>query len=281
MLPVATPRFGTSIGPGAARKLTVPERQLQRFSVETARQQLAAIERQQAFQTEQFRALEPLLQEQLLSSQEARARASELAPVQEELLQLELGRIRQGTAATPEQRRLIGEATQAAIATGESDISRFQEQGLNLLRSELAPSLGLRPSDTPITARGVQIGEEAARQQGQLVRGLRGAQAQAELNFPLQAGAFEAGRTQFQQNLATSAQQFQAQLRQQAFQNRLSATGQVGQSNLALAGTPFIGSNTISPGVGTQKQESSGGGIGSTLSGIGALFTGGAALLAL
>lgn len=163
-------------------------------------------------------------------------RALSLGPVQDELLQAELARIRQGPQATDRQRELIAAVTEAALTTGRSDITRFRDLNLEALRDELAPSLGLRPSDTPILDRGARIGEEAQRQSGQLETSLRGLQAQAELNFPLQAGQLQSAQTQFQQSMTEGARRFQEQLRQQAFTNRLNLTGQLGGQQIALAG---------------------------------------------
>jgi len=119
---------------------------------------------------------------------------------------------------TPEEERLINESLSLGLASGESDIRRFGEESLGFLRQELAPSRGLRPSDTPIVDRGQQVVEEMLRQQGQLRLGLGQQAAQARLQYPLQR------------------QTFQEQLRQQAFANRLAMTGQAGQHGLGMAG---------------------------------------------
>ncbi len=176
----------------------------------------------------------------------------------DELLQTELDRIRQGPGATPEQLDLINQSTEAQIRRGESDILEFGQRAVNLISEELAPSRGLRPSDTPIQDRAFRIGGELQRQQGQLVSGLRGAQAQAELNFPLAAGQQQAALSQFQQGLLQSGSQFQAQLAQQAQANRLNLFGQAGQLGLGLVGQtqPFPGlQQSFKPQLG---QESSG-----------------------
>lgn len=329
--------FLTNIGDHEAiRKITGREATLQQQAVLAGQQQLAALDRQTALVQRQAADLGPLVRREEDIGTRALARSEalnpiqaglfqrELAgirqdplaqlgigqtdPIQADLLQQELTAIGQGTAATPEQRRLIGRATNRALALGESDISRFSQTGLEQLREELSPSLGLRPGDTPITDRGFRLQGEATRQQGQLVRSLRGAQAEAELQFPLQAGAFQsgriqsqqnllsnqqqfqqglgfqglgfqAGRTQFQQNLAANAQAFQSQLRQQAFQNRLGATGNLNQTNLQLSSSPFIGGTAIGTGAGQPgTPQGGGGGVGSILSGLGGLATGAAGL---
>lgn len=157
--------------------------------------------------------------------------------------------------ATPEQQRLIEEATRRALETGESDISRFQSQATEQLREELAPQLGLRTGDTPILDRGSRIAGEATRQQGQLVSNLRGQQATSLLNFPI------------------LAQQFQADLKRNAFINRLQLGGSRATAGLGLAGasTPNIGgfptgsTTTSSRGIGL-------GDIGAAAGGLGALI---------
>ena len=196
----------------------------------------------------------------------------------DELFQIELENIRRGDGASPQQLKLIQEAADAGIALGESDISRFQEEATGRLAEELAPSLGLRPTDTPIVDRAGRIGAEATRQQGQLVRGLRGAQAQATLNFPLASQALQSSQAQFQQNLGQATTQFQSQLQNAAFLNRLRLSQGQQQLGLGLATgfQPNI-AGTLSAlggaagGSSTTTQGASLGGIGSLLSGIGAL----------
>ena len=94
-----------------------------------------------------------------------------------------------GNAATPEQQALIQQSRDAALAVGTSDIEAFEKERLTSLREELAPSLGFRSSDTPILDRGADVATESVRQQGQLVSGLAGFQAQSLLQFPLDSNA--------------------------------------------------------------------------------------------
>lgn len=205
-------------------------------------------------------------------------RADALQPIQDELLQLELDRIRQGGQATPEQLALIDQASAAALASGESDINRFQEDALTALREELAPQLGLRSGDTPIMDRGQLVAREAVRQKGQLASQLAGVRATSALNYPLAAGQLGSAQTQFQQSLAQSAQDFQAQLRDSAFVNRLNLLGTQGQLGLGLASG--LGSNLASAqaglaaGRGATQTSSQPLGLGSVLGGAGALLQG-------
>jgi hypothetical protein len=227
------------------------------LNIDVIRSQIESINQQLEFQRQAFQtaqpALEALTQEQdlragLFTEEERRAqlleqheRQQRSAAAQDELLERQLNLIRQGPGATPEQQRLINESTEAQIRRGEEDILGFGREALGLITQEVAPSRGLRPSDTPIQDRAFRLGGELARQQGQLVSNLRGGQALAELNFPLAAQAQQAGISQFQQGLAQSQQQFQQQLQQQAIANRLNLFGQVGQLGLGSIGAqqPF------------------------------------------
>lgn len=161
-------------------------------------------------------------------------------------------------SATPEQESLINEAVQKALEAGESDISRFQSQATEQLREELAPSLGLRPGDTPILDRGSRIAAESARQQGQLVSKLGLGRAASLLEFPM------------------AIQDFQSRLRSQAFANRLQLSSNQGSLGLGLAGVaPNVGAvlaNQGSAGFGAGTNPALG--TSQTLGGIGALMEG-------
>ncbi len=251
---------------------TPQEIELQELSIQLSQKQLEAIDRQTAFQAEQFELLSPLLEQQRVSQEKALAREEELDPIRKELLDLEIEAIRRGPAASPEQKKLIAAATNEAIAAGETDIERFRTEGLDALRTELAPSLGLRPGDSPVTQRGNRLLAETTRQQGQLVSRLRSAQAGAELNFPLAAQSLQTARTTGQQSLLTSSQQFMQQLQQQIAQNRLGTTASGG---LGLTGVPFAGSATLSALASNRGSTTNApGDPGKTLGGIGGLLTG-------
>ncbi len=246
---------------------------LQRKQVEIAGKQLEVIQNQIDFQQSAFEDFAPLLEIQTAEAARQAERAKSQEPIFDELLDLELERIRLGGAASPEQLELIGQATDAALAAGEIDIERFQTEATERLGDELSNALGLRASDTPIVQRGQEIAEESVRQQGQLAQTLRGAQATATLNFPLAAGQVASGQAQFQQGLLTASNQFSQQLRDAAFQNRLRLTGTQGGLGVSLAGA----SRPIAfGGGGTTTQTTSGGGfgLGSLLGGAGGLLTG-------
>jgi len=238
-------------------KVTIPkptqaERDLQDINVQLARQQLEATQLANEFTREQFEAARPVFErlsreqavlDELFSPEEQARFSREQFDIQQELQGLALEDIRRGGAASPEQIALIQDAADKAIAQGESDIQRFQGIGLRQIGEELAPSLGLRPTDTPVLARGGQVLEEGARQQGQLVRGIRQGQANAQLNFPLGASELLSSQISSQQALAGAAAQFQSQLQNQAFNNRLRLgsrlqTGGFGAASMGLGGAP-------------------------------------------
>lgn len=147
---------------------------------------------------------------------------------QDALLQKQLDIINGNGEATNAQRELIGQEANSAIASGSSDINNQLGLGLAQVRNELGPGLGLRPGDTPLIDRGNLMANEAQRQFGQLVTNVRGQQAQSMLNYPIQTAQAIGGLTQ-------NASELQAQLRAQAFSNRLALTGQAGNLGLGLA----------------------------------------------
>lgn len=225
-----------------------------------AKAQLDAIRQQSDYQAKEYAATGPLLDQQskLIQAELARISSPEYAatqakqdqltslqldsairnqPAQDELLQIQLDAARRGGAATPEQLDLIGQATDAAITAGTSDINKFAGDAMKNLRLQLAPSLGLRPTDTPILDRGNLVGSEATRQVGQLTTNLRGAQAQAALNFPLAAQNVQNATVMGQQGVLSAADQFQQQLVQAANANRLALFGSSGNFSANTANT--------------------------------------------
>ena len=211
------------------------ERALQSKQLDLATFQLEELQKQSTLQEQFVSDIGPLLEQQAADAQVARERGDALFPIQEELLQLALEDIRRGGAATPEQIELIEEAATAGIAAGGTDIERFRTESLEALREELAPSLGLRPSDTPILDRGARVAAEATRQGGQLAQRFRGAAATARLSLPLAQSQLLQASTLGQQSLGLATQQFQERLRQLAFTNRLNLQSSVGGLGLGLA----------------------------------------------
>lgn len=194
------------------------EQELQNINLQISREQLNALQGLGVFSKGLFAGLPGAIGE-----------AGTPSSIEQELSQLDLERIRAGGKATPEEISMIDQATGAALEAGESDIGSFAQSQLGLLREELAPQRGLRPTDSPILDRGGDVIKEAIRQQGQLATSLRGANAQARLQFPLQRGQAIGG-----QSLAL--QQFQQSLREQAVRNRMALTGQAAQLGLGIAG---------------------------------------------
>ena len=265
----------TTVQPSAP---SAEERALQGKQLELATFQLEELRRQSTLQQEFAADIGPLLEQQTADAQLARERGEALFPIQEELLQLALEDIRRGGAATPEQIELIQQAGDAALDRAGVDIERFRTEGLTALREELAPSLGLRPGDTPILDRGARVAAEATRQGGQLASNIRGAEATARLNFPLAQSQLLQASALGQQNLAQATSQFQDQLRQAAFTNRLNLQSNVGGLGLGLAtgvSVPFPGfqrgQTTSTSGFGLSGIGSLAGGVGGILSGIGAI----------
>ena len=211
------------------------EKALQQKQLELADFQLEELRRQSELQQQFAADIGPLLEQQTADAELARERGEALFPVQEELLQLALDDIRRGGAATPEQIGLIEEAASAGIAAGGVDIERFRTEGLEALREELAPSLGLRPGDTPILDRGARVAAEATRQGGQLAQRFRGAAATAQLSLPLAQSQLLQASALGQQSLGLATQQFQEKLRQAAFTNRLNLQSSIGGLGLGLA----------------------------------------------
>ncbi len=260
----------TNVPPPTETELALQERQL-----ELAEFQLTELQRQSALQQEFAEGIGPLLETQAAEAERALEERERLGPIQEELLNLALEDLRRGGAATPEQIGLIDEAAEAGIAAGGTDIERFRTESLEALREELAPALGLRPGDTPILDRGARVSAEATRQGGQLAQRFRGAAATARLNLPLaQSQILQAG-TAAQGQLVEATRQFQADLRNQAFVNRLNLQSTVGGLGLGLAtGVPFNGAQTLGI-LGNQRLANS----TTTTGGLGTVLSGGASLL--
>ena len=184
--------------------------------------------------------LQDLELKQLQSQLAGTEQAQRLLPLQEQLATLQLEAI-QRAAEGPSDVQLaqLEELSQAQIAAGDVDISRFEQRGLETLREELAPSLGLTSADTPILDRGARVVAEATRQRGQLAQNVRIAQLSAQQNLPLaQAQVISAGAIG-QQRIGQATQQFQSQLQQAASINRLQLGGGFGAGPGGGAGGGF------------------------------------------
>jgi hypothetical protein len=265
---------GSSKSKPSRVKLRPQEIELQNMNLQIAQDVMDAIRAQSQFQTQQFGAMGPVFagmgaeqaawnqaltpEERVAQLQAGLARTERGAQISDQLRDLELQRI-QGGVATPGQKEALGMLFGARQQIGESDIDRITSQGLQQLKGELAPSLGLRSTDTPIIDRGGNIVSEGIRQKSQLARQMAGEQAQAEIAMPFQTAPL----AQYQQQLLNAQGEFQKGLQQAAFTNRMSLAGQVGQQGLGLAATggTLAGlQESFKPVVGT-KQKSAQGGI--------------------
>lgn len=238
------------------------ELELIKINTELARKQLANVDALQPFQQElvdlsmaelRRQGVETAAMDAAVSpEQRAQAakddfdRAQRLGPIQDELLQMQLETARQGGKATPEQLALIKEATDRSIESGTADIDLSTKRGIGMISDELANSRGLRLSDSPIMNEAGQLVAGSEDLKANLIRSMRANEASAALNFPLASSQVTSGITMNQQNLAEQAQQFQAELGQRAFQNRLSFTGQTAQSGIGLsAAGSGVGAHTV------------------------------------
>ena len=221
---------------------TEGESELQNIILELARQQIGAVSAQREFQLRQLGAVAPIA-EQL--SAEQQAQADVFAPAQQGLAQtdltalqdiqqaqnqlrgLELQRLTTGEL-TPEQEARITDAQRTSFEAGTFDIDRSLGLGLTQLREELAPSLGLRASDTPIQDRGGLLAREALNQRGRLASTLAANAAQQRLQLPFQA-------SQASQAFQGSLQNFRSNLQQQGFENRLRLADLAGRQGIGLA----------------------------------------------
>jgi len=274
---------------------TAAETELRERQIELIEFQLEQLRAQAELQAGFFEQVAPLFE---LQEEEARAaleQSGALSATQQEILNLQLETLRRGGAPSEEQIATIDEAIGAAQEAGEIDIGRAEQRSLEVLREELAPALGLRSTDTPILDRGARVAEEATRQRGQLSANLREAGAQARLSLPLAVGQLGLA----QQGLLEGARQFQDQLRQQAFTNRLNlanVSSGIGAQlsgapggNISAALAPLV--NTRLGGASTSTSGTFGGflsnvgtlagGIGGLAAGIGALSSVGGAAGAL
>ncbi len=154
----------------------------------------------------------------------------------------------QAPILTPEQ--------QGALDQMFSLTSKRASQDLTQYGQEIAAQRGMTTADSP-------IGNELLRQQRDLQEGLAATKTKASLDLGASSDLFN-------QNL----QQFQAQLRQQAYQNRLMLSTEkpasYGQQNMLLAQRmPYM--NTIQRGTSGGLSGGEGSSAGSSMSGIAAL----------
>jgi len=137
---------------------------------------------------------------------------------------------------TQEQSDLINANTQSQLDLGASNIQKFGQDAIDMITQELAPSRGLRPTDTPIQDRAFGVGTEMTRQFGNLSNQLSAQAAQQMLQYPLQSAAMAQQGAQVNQSaigLGQNAAQLGLGANQQWIQNLLS-NAQLGQRGQQL-----------------------------------------------
>jgi hypothetical protein len=215
----------------AETALTDQQVRLAETQNQLAAQQLAQNEAIFARQSEAFTQQQNTLEQVLATLNEEPTLTPEeqrFQEIQGRVAELTLEQLEAGTEATPEQVALIERLTEAGIEAGQTDIDRFRKQTGELITEQIASGRGLRPGDAPVLDLLDQTNAEALRQFGQLSASFRGAEAASKLNFPLLEGQFQNAQLSTAQGLSLAAQQFQADLRQNAIQNRLALAGSFG-----------------------------------------------------
>lgn len=261
------------------------------------RKQLELLDAQQDFNTSYMEKIAPVLDQQTQLLTQALAAANDpeqkqinalttkqqlqalqdqadLAPLQKQVLQKQLEDSLRGNAATPEQVAQIDAATGAAFDKGKQQVEAYSQDALEQLRTNLSPSLGLRPTDTPITDRGGLIAREATRQVGQLSASLAEANANAKLNYPLAAAGVGQAGANFAGSLKQASDQFQAGLQDAAAANRIRLLGSAGDAigggvNQGIGLVTGSRGNPLSFQRGSTQTTSKSYGLGDFLMGIG------------
>ena len=260
------------------------ELEIEKVNLELAKKQLANVEALQPFQQELINlsladlrrsgAINSAVDAAITPEQQAAfqkqefERAQRLGPVQDELMQLQLDSLRRGGAATPEQLALIKQAADAGIEAGSADIDLSTKRGIGLISDELANSRGLRLTDSPIMNEAGLLARSGEDQKANLIKSMRAGQATAALNHPLAVQQLQSGINLNTQSVASNAQQFQQELRQRAYQNRLALSGQTGQTGIGLSS--IQGPRLNQPGqTGVSQTEGAGPNWGAIASGVG------------
>jgi hypothetical protein len=232
------------------------------------------------------------------AGQQAQSERSAALNRQSQLDQLfadEMERLQTGPNATPEQKALIGQIAEGRIESGKSDIQAALQESLGLLRSELAPSRGFRPEDTPIQDRGQVLARESLRLTEDLISQARQDQAQQLLEYPLAESQLRGQQfksisdigtqqSQFGRGLGLSLSQFQDQLRTNDLSRRLAVGEQglqlasLGPTNIGQFTPPGASSYSVSGSKGENPDSRGGSSSGQFAQGIGSAI--GAAIIA-
>jgi hypothetical protein len=129
-------------------------------------------------------------------------------------LQGQFDRVQSALAGpSAQQQALIDTQSQSALSLLRADINEFSGEGLDQLRSSLAPTLGLRSTDSTILQRGSDIIGEGVNQFARGATQIRGGAAQSAL----------------------AAAQQNAALQNQLFASQAGLVGQGAQLGLGLA----------------------------------------------
>jgi hypothetical protein len=252
---------------------TAQEQELTNLNTELAKRQLANIDQlaplqqkllQQAStaldaQTADQAALDAAISpaERAAQTKSQFDQANKTGELNMQLLQKQLDQLNAGGGATPEQQKLIADATDRAIAAGTGDIDTQTKRGIGMISDELGNARGLRLSDSPIGSEAALLTRAAGDQKSSLINNLRANQANANLNYPLAVQGIQLA----QQGQGNAVQDFQATLRQNAIANRAAMVGQGFNSGLGIASNPGIGLGAMSNlaqsrGMNTQQKTS-------------------------
>jgi hypothetical protein len=187
-----------------------------------------------------------------------------------------LQQLRGGFQLTAQQSQQIENAIDAARARANTSAERVLSENFRVLFREVAPSLGLRPGDTPNLDRAGLIIAEHQRQIGNINAELAGQEAGLKLNYPVTSGqAAATARAQLGLGLTTAGREqgTGAQRFTTARQNLITSIGEAGRGlireganigGIAGSGIPSFGVNT--PEVPTYTADTS---LGRALTGAG------------
>jgi len=226
--------------------------------------------RQNAYQTALDAAITPADQAAAQAAQFKSTAA--LAPIQQQMAQLQLDALKQGGRATDQQKADIASATDAALAAGTGDINTQTQRGIGMIADQLANARGLRLSDAPIGQEAALLTRAGNDQIASLTNNLRANQAGATLNYPLAVQGLMSGINTNASNTNQAAQQFQAQLQQMAAQNRASMGGAASGLGLGLSNIGTNGSALNYSSGGSSNKSAGLADYGALASGIGALM---------
>lgn len=145
----------------------------------------------------------------------------------------------EGLGISAAEERQVRQFGDEQLAMGSSDLDAQFTEGLGILRDELAPSRGLRPSDSPIMDRGGLLLKENLRQKAQLGRSVRADTSSRLLDL---SGRAQANRLQLLSGLSGLGIAPQG--------NTAQAAASMAQTRAGQASTSSSGLNTQAVGTG-------------------------------